>query len=238
MDVHPPRLPVLLMLILLSPVVAGSFSSSSANTFSRRLLKAEVLSTTTFAKDTDSSMNGTMITACVVLPRGGGHMSVGSTNGSADDGVDTKKGRFDQGSKKLTRARYKLVGVARHLIRTATKLWRTDPYQQTRDCDDGIDHSFDELDRIFDDTAICPGNEERVQQQQQDVANKNAAWHEAWPPLPQAASLLKGRKERSLRAWINKVHLSTDTAKAIETIRSIIHAFPNYGVVDLVGMHR
>jgi len=241
---------LLLMLLLLGAAPAST--SSSENAFSRCGGKRKLLSTRAFVlyssatprfdrNETESSVTSSVSITCAVsvLPRGGGF--AGSPTNESVGGVDRNKGSFDQGAKKsdkprrITRARYKLLRVASRLLgRTAKKLLGP-VRQQTRDGDDVIDHTFDELDRILDktnDIAISPGNDEEW------GSDDNATWLEAWPPLPQAASLLKGWKKRTLRGWMNKVHLSTDTVKALETIRSIIRAFPDYGVVDLVGMYR
>mmetsp|Transcript_6179 Transcript_6179/g.10883 ORF Transcript_6179/g.10883 Transcript_6179/m.10883 type:complete len:423 (+) Transcript_6179:91-1359(+) len=135
----------------------------------------------------------------------------------------------------------RLLNVARNLVgRTATILRLTPP----SDGDDKLDHSFDELDRIIENnantTTTAAENNEKDNAQQQ--ANEEGdAWLETWPPLPQAASLLNnGRKRRALSSWINKMELkflSTETAKALGTIRNIVDAFPDYGVVDLFGMY-
>jgi hypothetical protein len=86
------------------------------------------------------------------------------------------------------------------------------------------DHSFDELDDIFNksDTHCCDDD----------------YFTETTKP-PREAATLKGWKRRSLRAWIRKIEqqfLSPETARAIKTIQKIIAANA-HGVVDLFGLY-
>ena len=93
------------------------------------------------------------------------------------------------------------------------------------------DHSFDELDNIIfysDDIESIP-SQNHTTNDDDGLIN---------PPLE--ASSLKGWKRRSLRAWIRKTahnFFSPETARAIKTIKQILAEFPDYGVVDLLGLY-
>jgi len=125
-----------------------------------------------------------------------------------------------------------------------------------------VDPAFEELDRILENatattttttitiTTTTETNEIQEEDGLRDDPPEDATSDEdvddlmektTWPPLQQAASLLKWRKQNSLRDWINEMEFkfcSAETAKALGTIRNIIDTFSDYGVVDLFGMYR
>ena len=103
--------------------------------------------------------------------------------------------------------------------------------------DDGAvlqeDHAFDELDTIIfdkeDTNTISSLNHSTCDDDLFTSTNP-----------PREAASLKGWKRRALRAWIRKIEqkfLSPETARAIKTIQKLLNAFPDYGVVDLLGLY-
>lgn len=103
----------------------------------------------------------------------------------------------------------RLMKAARNLVgRTANIM----SFRSTAQ-NDVVDHSFDELDRIIESTNTTAdeesSNEKADLQQPRGVESMDEALREmtttTWPSLEQAASLLKWRKRRSFRSWVNEV---------------------------------
>lgn len=146
------------------------------------------------------------------IPRGGG-------------GVELKEGRRRRRGALLPK---RLFSAARGLIgRTANIVIRR-PRKRVES--EEVDHTFDELDRILESGNMTGNITEHGNGSRIEEADK---WIDS---LPQGASLPKGWKERSLSAWINGL-VSRETSRAIDTIQSIVEAFPDYGVVDIFALY-
>jgi len=180
------------------------------------------------------------------IPRGGGDIQFGSATNHIERESELKveeEKEINKPDKRSLRLRStnkglgiplpkRLLDVARSLIDRTARIILLRPRQLSNE--DEVDHAFDELDHILESKNSTEQQEEASLQQEVVVNGEEDDWLESWPPLPQ------GKKQRSLRSWINKMkhkHLSSETAKALKTIRNIIDAFPDYGVVDVFGMY-
>ena len=92
-----------------------------------------------------------------------------------------------------------------------------------------VDHTFDELDQIIENTTKYIANNE-------DRGNDADDWIESIQNNNNNGSNKRQRKA-ILHTWM-KQKLSRETAAAIQTIRSTIDKFPDYGVVDIFGLYR
>ena len=90
-----------------------------------------------------------------------------------------------------------------------------------------VDHTFDELDQIIENTTQYTANNE-------DRGNDADDWIES---IQNNNGSNKRQRKAILRTWM-KQKLSRETSAAIQTIRSTIDKFPEYGVVDIFGLYR
>ena len=90
-----------------------------------------------------------------------------------------------------------------------------------------VDHTFDELDQIIENTTQYTANNE-------DGGNNADDWIES---IQNNNGSNKRQRKAILHTWM-KQKLSRETASAIQTIRSTIDKFPEYGVVDIFGLYR
>ena len=90
-----------------------------------------------------------------------------------------------------------------------------------------IDHSFDDLDRILENTTVAldiPANNINNIEKEERYPNNNI--------LGRSWKSYKRREGSTIQVWMNKF-ISKETINAISTIKSIILKFPDYGVVDI-----
>ena len=134
----------------------------------------------------------------------------------------------------------RLINVARNFI---GRLKKPKSKQNTQE-EEGevVDHTFDELDRIIESTT----NNTTTQHTLKNVPtiekeeDDNNGWLETWPTLPRHMKNSRKQQERTIRTFLNKMEnkfVSSETAKALTTIRNIITKFPEYGVVDVFRMY-
>ena len=90
-----------------------------------------------------------------------------------------------------------------------------------------VDHTFDELDQIIENTTQYTANDE-------DGGNDADDWIKS---IQNNNGSNKRQRKAILRTWM-KQKLSRETSAAIQTIRSTIDKFPEYGVVDIFGLYR
>ena len=108
--------------------------------------------------------------------------------------------------------------------------------------DDGVDHTFDDLDQIIDKTSSNETDEsllyhddnllldtfsslmtgQRRQRRRMLVLRKKK------PPVIENSSFMQSMEEKLL---------SSETIKAIQTIRDIVERFPEHGIIDLFGLY-
>ena len=136
----------------------------------------------------------------------------------------------------------RLINVARNFI---GRLKKPKAKQNTQE-EEGevVDHTFDELDRIIESTNSTMEritididyDVPTIEKEEDD----NNGWLETWPPLPRHMKNSRKQQERTIRTFLNKMEnkfVSSETAKALTTIRNIITKFPEYGVVDVFRMY-
>lgn len=105
----------------------------------------------------------------------------------------------------------------------STDLMKEDDYE------DAIDHSFDDLDRILENTTVASdiptANINNIDDEEgypnNNIQNSRRSWKN-----------FKRREGSTIQVWMNKF-ISKETINAISTIKSIILKFPDYGVVDI-----
>jgi len=121
-------------------------------------------------------------------------------------------GRF---TRRNTNRQQKLVG--------STDLMKEDDYE-----DAYIDHSFDDLDRILENTTtleIPTANINNIDKEEEGYPSSTLSNTKSWKNY-------KRREGSTIQVWMNKF-ISKETINAISTIKSIILKFPDYGVVDI-----
>jgi len=106
----------------------------------------------------------------------------------------------------------RLLTVAKNIVgRTANILFfKSRRQQQSPEEEDvNVDHTFDELDRIIENTSsveVPQQNQHPRGSDRNDVDNQSS-----WPTLPQGiSSLTGGWKQRTFRHWINQVSANND----------------------------
>ena len=134
----------------------------------------------------------------------------------------------------------RLINVARNFI---GRLKKPKSKQNTQE-EEGevVDHTFDELDRIIESTTNNTTTQHTLKnvptiEKEEDANN---GWLETWPTLPPHMKNSRKQQERTIRTFLNKMEnkfVSSETAKALTTIRNIITKFPEYGVVDVFRMY-
>ena len=195
-----------------------------------------------------------------IIPRGGDLTSTNDDDGVND--VRLEQSTYDEGTKlssvdmeqdiktvagttkrrdrKAIPLPKRLINVARNFI---GRLKKPKSKQNTQE-EEGevVDHTFDELDRIIESTT----NNTTTQHTLKNVPtiekeeDDNNGWLETWPTLPRHMKNSRKQQERTIRTFLNKMEnkfVSSETAKALTTIRNIITKFPEYGVVDVFRMY-
>jgi len=107
----------------------------------------------------------------------------------------------------------------------STDLMKEDDYE-----DAYIDHSFDDLDRILENTTVAldiPTNNNINIDEEEGYRNNNIQSNtKSWKNY-------KRREGSTIQVWMKNKFISKETINAISTIKSIILKFPDYGVVDV-----
>lgn len=105
-----------------------------------------------------------------------------------------------------------------------------------------IDHTFDDLDSILEATnnpsaAVV----DEWEAADDGVLEDGADWvNSLMQSLPETANRLKGWRQRSYRDWVNRIEkkfVSSETSRALRTVKSILDNFAEYGVIDLLSLY-
>jgi len=91
---------------------------------------------------------------------------------------------------------------------------------------------FEELDSILESSNTIEEDDKQVLD--------STGWLDSEPSPPDVPPPGKVWNKRSLRVWISKIQnkfLSNETADALKTIVKVMESFPDYGVVDLLGLY-
>ena len=152
---------------------------------------------------------------------------------------------FEEEEKKKVTLPKKIVNAARKLFNIGSRFRRptdrknreqkkkelagsTDLMKEEDEEEAYIDHSFDDLDRILENTT------DTLDIPTYNIININE--EEGYPSSTQSNTKswknYKRYEGSTIQVWMNKF-ISKETINAISTIKSIILKFPDYGVVDI-----
>ena len=104
-----------------------------------------------------------------------------------------------------------------------------------------IDHNFDDLDSILETNNPSGAVVDEWEADDGVYDDNGADWvNSLMQSLPETANRLKGWQQRSYRAWVNRIEkkfVSSETSRALRTVKSIIDNFSEYGVIDVFALY-
>lgn len=129
-----------------------------------------------------------------------------------------------------------VLGGTRGLVRSRRQMSKT-PEEAVR-----IDHTFDDLDSILE--ATNNPSAAVVDEWEADddgVYDDGNDWvNSLMQSLPETANRLKGWRQRSYRAWVNRIEkkfVSPETSRALRTVKSIVDNFAEFGAIDVFSLY-